>query len=86
MFEEIEFNKAAFKHKINEEDIRWAFFHYCYDGPIENMENKYLRIGFDRSGNLLELMYNEIDDHNINIFHVMPCRSIYYHLFSAQEK
>jgi len=51
MFEEIEFNKAAFKHKINEEDIRWAFFHYCYDGPIENMENKYLRIGFDRSGN-----------------------------------
>jgi len=55
MFEEIEFNWSAFKHNISEEDIRWAFFHYRYDGPIEDMENKYLRIGFDRSGNLLEL-------------------------------
>ena len=58
MVDTIEYNKAAFKHKISEEDINWAFFHYLYDGPIDNMENKYIRIGFSRTGNLLEVMYN----------------------------
>ena len=82
MLEVIEYNKSAFKHKICEEDIRWAFFHYQYDGPIENMKNKYIRIGFDRTGNLLEIMYNEIDDHTVNIFHAMGCRSIYYPLLN----
>jgi hypothetical protein len=51
MFEDIEFNWSAFKHNISAEDIRWAFFHYRYDGPLEDMENKYLRLGFDRAGN-----------------------------------
>ena len=82
MFETIEFNEAAFNHKIREEDIRWAFFHYLYDGPIDNFENKYIRIGFNRIGNLLEIMYNEIDDHTVNIFHAMDCRAIYYHLIN----
>jgi len=81
-FEAIECNMSAFKHGVDEEDIRWAFFHYRYDGPIENMENKYIRIGFDRAGNLLEIMYNEIDEHTVNIFHVMRCRSIYYSLLN----
>ena len=83
MFEEIEFNKSAFRHNISEEDIRWAFFHYRYDGPIENMENKYIRLGFDRAGNLLEIMYNEIDEHTVNIFHAMKCQSIYYPLLNT---
>ena len=83
MFEVIEYNKSAFKHNFSEEDIRWAFFHYRYDGPIETMENKYIRIGFDRSGNLLEIMYNEIDEHTVNIFHAMRCRSVYYPLLKA---
>jgi hypothetical protein len=83
MFEDIEFNWAAFRHHISEEDIRWAFFHYRYDGPMEDMENKYLRLGFDRSGNLLEIMYNEIDEHTANIFHAMKCQSIYYPLLNA---
>jgi len=82
MFETIEYNKSAFKHRISEEDIHRAFFHYRYDGPVDNMENKYIRIGFDRSGNLLEIMYNEIDEHTVNVFHAMPCRSIYYPLLN----
>jgi len=55
------------------------------DGPIEDMENKYLRIGFDRSGNLLEIMYNEIDEHTVNIFHAMKCRGIYYPLLNTER-
>jgi len=83
MFKKIVYNRSAFKHKVSEEDIRWAFFHYRYDGPIENMENKYIRIGFDRVGNLLEIMYNEIDEYSVNIFHAMRCRSIYYPLLNT---
>ena len=62
MFGNIEFNESAFKHGISEDDIYWAFFHQfhsCYDGPIEEMENKFLRLGFDKSGNLLEIVYSQ---------------------------
>ncbi|MDR2758631.1 MAG: hypothetical protein LBB78_04570 [Spirochaetaceae bacterium] len=83
MFDIIEFNQSAFKHDISEEDIRWAFLHPRYDGPIENMENKYIRLGFDRLGRLLEIMYNEIDEHSVNVFHAMRCRSIYYQLLDV---
>ena len=82
MFETIEFNEAAFKHKKSEEEIRWAFSNYLYDGPIDNMDNKYIRIGFCPVGNLLEIMYNEIDAHTVNIFHAMNCRAIYYPLLN----
>ena len=82
MLEKIEYNRSAFKHGFSVEDINWAFTHYHYDGPIEEMENKYLRIGFSRSGNLLEIMYNEIDEHTVNIFHVMKCQSVYFHLLN----
>ena len=83
MFSNIEFNKSAFKHSISEDEMRWAFYNSCYDGPIEEMENKFLRLGFDKSGNLLEIMYNEIDDNNINVFHVMKCRKIYHELLGG---
>ena len=76
----IEFNEAAFRHNISREDILHAFQYYIYDGPMEVLEDKYIRLGVDRAGNLLELMYNEIDDHTDIIFHAMKCQSIYYHL------
>jgi len=81
MVENIEFNNSAFKHDISREDILWAFFHPRYDGPVEELESKYIRLGFDRSGNLLEIMYNEYD-HMVNIFHAMKCRNIYHHLLN----
>ncbi|MDR2730551.1 MAG: hypothetical protein LBB81_06605 [Treponema sp.] len=52
----IEFNPAAFKHGVSEADIHWAFLHPRYDGPVKNLENKYIKLGFDRCGNLLEIM------------------------------
>ena len=76
----VEFNEAAFRHNISREDILHAFQHYIYDGPLDELEDKYIRLGVNRAGNLLELMYNEVDDHTDIIFHAMRCRSIYYHL------
>jgi len=78
----IVYKPSAFEHEISESNIRYAFMNPYYDGPIEedgNTENRYIRIGFDKSGNLLEIMYNEYDD-VCCIFHAMKCRNIYLHL------
>ena len=48
------------------------------------MEDKYLRLGFDKAGNLLEIMYNEIDDYSVNVFHAMKCRKIYHILLGGK--
>jgi hypothetical protein len=82
---DIEFRKSAFRHRISEADIRHAFLNPYYDGPIEDDDkksNRYIRLGFDKSGNLLEILYNEYDDH-VCIFHAMPCRSIFIKLLES---
>jgi hypothetical protein len=83
MVSEIIFVPSAFKHGVSEAEIRWAFIHPRYDGPVEGMENKYIRMGFDPHGNLLEIFYNEIDSQKVKIFHAMKCRSIFFHLMDA---
>jgi len=77
----IEFKQSAFTRNISEANIRHAFFNPNYDGPIEEdgLDNRFLRLGFDMNGNLLEIMYNEYED-RVCIFHVMKCRSIFFHL------
>ena len=79
----IEFKESAFRHKLSEADIRHAFTNPCYDGPIEDKQNnRFIRLGFDTSGNLLEILYNEYSDH-VCIFHAMKCRSIYFGLLEV---
>ena len=41
---------------------------------------KYLLIGDDRNGNLLEILYNVIDEDSINVFHALKCRSMFFPL------
>ena len=76
----IRFNQSAFRHKKTEADIIRAFETFIYEDPIEDAYNKYLLIGFDRNGNLIEVMYNKIDEDSINVFHAMPCRKAYIDL------
>jgi hypothetical protein len=82
----LEFNQAAFTHKLTEADIRSAFETAKYDGSIDEDEsyNKYLVIGFDRNINLIEVMYNVIDENTINVFHAMRCRKNYLHLIKIR--
>jgi hypothetical protein len=82
---EIIFRQAAFRHDITEANIRHAFMNPCYDGPIEDNckeNNRYIRLGFDTSGNLLEIMYNEYTGH-VCIFHAMKCRSMFFDLLEG---
>jgi len=77
MYTLIKFNNSAFRHGKTEADITRAFETFIYEDPIEDADNKYLLIGFDLNGNLIEVMYNKIGDDSINVFHAMPCRREY---------
>ena len=74
MFVNIEFNKAAFKHDITEKNIRYALKYPLHEQLLEQYSNKWLIIGYDTVGNLIEVVYNIIDDNTVNVFHAMPCR------------
>jgi hypothetical protein len=68
---------SAFKHGVTEADIHWAFTTARYDLPVEDDADKRLLIGFNNAGDPLEILYNELDDGRINVFHAMPCRSMF---------
>jgi len=79
MGSEIIFVPSAFNHDISEANIRWVLLNHLADGVIEeDDETKYITIGFDKVGRLLEIMYNEIDEQTIKVFHAMPCRKQFF--------
>ena len=77
MYIAIEFNPAAFKHGVSEAGIRFAILNALYDDVLDDTDNKHLALGFDNNGNLLEILYNIIDEDSINVFHAMSCRNIF---------
>jgi hypothetical protein len=68
---------SAFKHGAGMADIYSAFSTAVYDVMLRDDREKRLLIGFNRAGNPLEILYNELDDGRINVFHAMPCRIKY---------
>ena len=75
---------SAFKHKITLDNIRHALDFPWYEGVLEGYENKYIVLGTDHAGNLLEIMYNEMEDGTLNVFHAQPCRTIYLSLLKEK--
>ncbi|AEF86678.1 conserved hypothetical protein [Treponema primitia ZAS-2] len=78
MFPNIEYNEAAFKHGVTETAIRYALWHPLHEQLLEAYKNKWLVIGYDTTGNLIEVAYNIIDDETVNVFHAMPCRKKFF--------
>ena len=70
----VEFNEAAFRHGISKEDIFHALKSRIFDAAIEGLPEKHAVIGFDRTWNPLEIMYNPGDENTINVFHAMKAR------------
>ncbi|MDR2730761.1 MAG: hypothetical protein LBB81_07685 [Treponema sp.] len=68
MYTAIYCNPSAFKHGVT----------ILVDRLMEKHINKYLVIGFDLNGNLLEIMYNLVDEDTANVFHAMKCRKEMY--------
>jgi len=82
MYAGIKFNRAAFKHGVTEADILRAFETFIYEDPVDIDDNKYLLLGFNLIGNLIEIMYNRINEDTINVFHAMPCRRAFRELLN----
>jgi hypothetical protein len=80
----IKYAKSAFKHGYTDADVRWAFKTKKYDAVFEEegAMDKHLIIGFDCSANLIEILYNELDEDTVRLFHVMPCRSAFIALLN----
>ena len=81
------FSQSAFKHGVTEADIQKAFETRKYDAELdgEDLEEKYLLIGFDCNANLIEVAYNEINNDTIRVFHAMKCRKVYVELLETKE-
>jgi len=88
--EDFIFKPSAFKHGIDEADIRNAFKQRVLDYTMPGEENKNLLLGLARNGSLLEIIYNVLDtpsrsaDDVINVFHAMKCRKAYLNLLKAK--
>ncbi|MDR2743136.1 MAG: hypothetical protein LBB98_13420 [Treponema sp.] len=82
---EIVCKRSAFKHGIAESDILWAFNTAKYDCLVEGFDNKYLLPGFSTHSSLLEVMYNDIGEDRVGVFHAMPCRNALLSLLGQQE-
>jgi hypothetical protein len=86
MGQNVVFVPSAFKHDISEENILWALQNHLTDSAIEDDDGaKFLVIGFDKSGKLLEIMYNLIGEHTIKVFHAMKCRRTFYEKLKEME-
>ena len=82
---EIVFKQSAFKHGVTEADIRWAFNTVEFDELIQGFENKYRLLGFNTKGNLIEVLYNLISNHRVNVFHAFPCSDAFLKSLLKQE-
>jgi hypothetical protein len=82
----IECNPSAFKHGVTEDDIRFAFDNRLFEHPVTRQEEKNLLVGLDRQLNPLEIVYNEIDEHTVNVFHAMKCRKAWRDLAKLEAK
>jgi hypothetical protein len=79
-------NPSAFKHGVSKDDICFAFDNKLFDHPVARQENKNLLIGLDKQLNPIEILYNEIDNYTVNVFHAMKCRKAWRNLAGLEEK
>ena len=82
MYVDIRFSKSAFKHGVTIADIKRAVINVLYDDILDEASDKHLLIGFDCNGNLLEILYNVIDDDTIRVFHAMKCTDEFIELLN----
>jgi len=73
----IKYVPSAFKYNITEANIRHAILNWRYDDIVKDDPGKHLLIGFDSNADLLEIMYNVIDEQTVRVFHAMKCTSVH---------
>jgi uncharacterized DUF497 family protein len=81
----IELHQPAFKHGISGADIKRAVQNVIYNDVVDGFDDRYPLLGFDSNGNLLEMLYNFIDEQSVSVFHAMKCRKVWRSLASGQS-
>jgi adenylate kinase family enzyme len=81
MYVEVRYSESAFKH-VSKEDIKHALLNAIYDDMLDEDREKHLLIGFDMNLNLLEILYNVLNDETIRVFHAMKCTEKYLKLIN----
>ena len=76
MFEnfEIRITPSANKHGVDNDNILYGLEQCIYDEVIENEPNKTLAIGFDKKGELIEIIFSVVSENKLVVFHCMKCR------------
>jgi len=82
------FHNSAFKHGISLKQAVNALRFPLYHGALSDLaiDNKFLIIGVDESGKLLELIYLLDKDGVALVIHAMKCRPIHFQLLLKGNK
>ena len=88
MHPHIRFHISAFKHGISLEQAAHALRFPLYHGALNGLaiDSKFLIIGVDESGKLLELIYLLDKDGDVLVIHAMKCRPIHFELLPKGNK
>ncbi|MDR1470636.1 MAG: hypothetical protein LBT00_15260 [Spirochaetaceae bacterium] len=73
----VKFAPSAFKHGGTEADIYHVLNNVEYDDVLDDDNEKHLVLGFDSKTNLLEILYNVIDEQTVRVFHAMKCTNTF---------
>ena len=74
---EIRITPSANKHGVSSDDILFGLEQCVYDEVLENEPNKTLAIGFDKNGELIEIIFSIVYESKIVVFHSMKCRKTF---------
>ena len=82
----VEFHRSAFKHGLDRNAILHGLEHALIVIELEPAADppRILAIGADRAGNLLEIVWLELDGGAEMVIHAMPLRSAFYALLPTQ--
>ena len=81
-----EFHRSAFKHGLNRNAILHGLEHALTVIELDPSADppRVLAIGADRAGNLLEIVWLELDGGTEMVIHAMPLRLSFYALLPPQ--
>jgi hypothetical protein len=82
----VEFHRSAFKHGLDRDAILHGLEHALAVIALDPATDppRILAIGPDCAGNLLEVVWLELDDGIEMVIHAMPLRPAFYALLSTQ--
>lgn len=82
----MEIHSSAHRHGLDDEAIEHAWEHALgfYDIDPDDDPPKSLCIGPDTAGNLLEILYLQLDDDDL-IIHAMPLRPVFRTYLTGED-